>query len=101
QVGVGQVHDVDVVPDAGAVGRRVVVAVHDRGLAPRQGSEHLGEQVWRAGVGELGGPRAADVEVAQRGLAQPGVDAGEVAQEPLAADLGLAVGALGGGGGVL
>ena len=67
EMGVGEVRDVDVVADAGAVGRRVVVAVQ-RQLAPGAGGR--GEDVRdQMGLGvvvlaeALGG--AGDVEVAQ------------------------------------
>ena len=71
QVRVGQVGDVDVVADAGPVGRRVVVAEDRRRPAGLDGLEDGRDQV-RLGVVVLAGPlgRPGDVEVAQAHAAQ-------------------------------
>jgi hypothetical protein len=52
--------------------------------------EHAREEVVRAGVVEVVVPRADDVEVPERGVRQRG-DAADVAQQPLADELALAV----------
>ena len=100
-VGVGQVDHVHVVAHARAVGRVVVGAEHQRRLPARQRAEDLGEQVVRAVVGQLHRAGADHVEVAQRRVVQIRVAHRDVAQQPLADDLALAVGALGRRRGVL
>ncbi len=99
-MGGGDVLDVDVVPYAGAVGGGVVVAEDARGVPRLQAFEDHRDEVEDAGVGQLGGGRARDVEVAQRG-GPDAVGPGGGVDQPLAGQLGLAVGAQRQTGGVL
>src|SRR5665647_830767 len=104
-VGLCQVGDVDVVPDARAVGSGVVLAVDPRRPALGERVQHQGEQVVRARVVQVGAARTHHVEVPQRGVPQRGAGLGcrtrLVGQQPLADQLALAVGGLRRGGGVL
>lgn len=53
-VGAGQIDDVDVVADAGAVGRRIVVAEDAQAFAdPGGGLRHIGDQVLGTPLGRL------------------------------------------------
>src|SRR5690606_8669868 len=99
QVGLGQVGDVDVVADAGAVGGGVVVAVDGDGRAAALGDlEDEGDEVGlglvRCAVGAVG---AGDVEVAQGGRAQA-VGGGLAGDHVVDGQLGGAVGVGGAGG---
>ena len=95
---VGQVGDVDVVADAGAVGGGIVVAVDaNGGASPERDVEDERNQVGFRVVGFAAGDalgtfrRAGYVEVAQRGIAQA-VNAIEPAEHVLDKQLGLAIG---------
>ena len=91
----GEVADVHVVADAGAVGRRVVVAVDARRATGEQHLDDDREQVVRADVVHVVGGRADHVEVAQIGATQRGPRAHLVGQQPLTDELALSVGRLG------
>src|SRR6185312_4775991 len=91
-VGAGEVFDVDVVADAGAVGSRIVVAIDvDAGAAAEGDVENDGDQVRLGFVGfAVSIDRARDVEVAERSVTQA-VDAVEPGQHLLDEELGLAI----------
>ena len=96
-MGVGQIGDVNIVADAGAVGGGIVVAIDaDRRATPQSYIEHERNQMgfrvvgFAAGdaIGAFGSP--SDIEVAQRGVAQA-VDSIEPPQHVLDQELGLSI----------
>ena len=96
-VALGQVHDVDVVPHAGAVGRGVVVAEHAQ-LGPLAGGDlgDVGHEVVghasRAFTDQAAVVRAHRVEVAQAGQAPGRIGGRQIAQDFLDVQLAAAVG---------
>ena len=95
-VGAGQIDDVDVVADAGAVGRRIVVAEDAQAFAdPGGGLRHIGDQVLGYAARKLAdqgrGMRADRVEVAQGDAPQTGMGGDGVAQDVFGDLFGVAV----------
>ena len=99
-MGLGEVHDVDVVADARAVAGGVVVAEDLRRAALIERTEGHRYQVGHRGVPQRRRSRAGHVEVAQGQPVEPGELAGE-ADQVLAGQLGPAVGTERNGGSVL
>ena len=88
QVAAGQVHHVDVIPDAGAVGGGVIVAEHMELLQPTGG--HAGD-IWQQIIGDAlgqltdqaGGVGADGVEIAQQHHRQLRVGGGLIPEDLL------------------
>ncbi|GAA4039836.1 hypothetical protein GCM10023063_26540 [Arthrobacter methylotrophus] len=70
-LGLGEVADVDVVADAGAVGRVVIGAEYFWPFACLQCREHEEKEIAGAGVVDPGVARPNDLEVAQRRALEP------------------------------
>ena len=88
QVAAGQVHHVDVIPDAGAVGGGIVIAENMELLQPPGGhAGHVGQQVVGNALGQLtdeaGGVGADGVEVAQQHHRQLRVGGGLIPEDLL------------------
>src|SRR5579863_2147551 len=98
-MGFGEVGNMNIVADAGAVGGGVIVAIDaDSGAAAESDIEDEGNEMGLGfvgfaaddgAIGTLG--RAGYVEIAERGTAET-VDEGEPGQHALGEELGLAVG---------
>ncbi len=89
-MGIGQVCDVHVVADAGAVGGGPVGAEDPGRLAARQRVKHHRDQVEHPRIAQFGGGRACHVEVSECGVTQA-CGAGNIGQQPLADQLRFAV----------
>ena len=101
-VGLGHVHDVDVVADPAAVGGVVVVAVHLKALAPAHRHlhhvrQHVARHPGRVLAEQAAGMGAGRVEIAQREHGQVAMAAARVGQDLLAHQLGAGVGVHGRG----
>lgn len=93
EVGIGDIEDVNVVADAGAVGRRVIEAENfELGDIAESGVENAGNEMGFGAMvlAALGGG-AGGVEIAENGVLQSGVGA-IVGKDFLEAELGFAVG---------
>ena len=100
----GQIHHMDIVPHAGAVGGAVVIAVDvDLLQLAHRDLGDIGDQVVGNAVGVLADEAALvgtdGVEVPQQGHVQPGVGGADVGQDLLLEQLGGAVGVGGASGG--
>ena len=95
-VGDREVGDVDVVADTGTVRGWVVIPVDARHLARDETLEDQREEVVRTGVAQVLISRADHIEISQRGVTQRRRSrrrgASHVAKQPLADQLGFAVG---------
>lgn len=90
EVCLGEVGDVDVVTDAGAVRCRIVVTEDPRGLVAGEAVEDHRDHVEHTGVGQLGCGRARHVEVAQA-HGRDAVRPARRADQPLPGELRLAI----------
>ena len=96
-VGFGQVHDVDVVADARAVGRRIVVAEDREAFAQSGGGlrderHEVLRHAARQFADQCRGVSPDGVEIAQGDALHPGIGGDRVAQDVFAHLLGVAVG---------